>query len=179
MTEKDTKLRGSTFVTVVGWMAILFIGGLAALFAAQEAMLLLLGEDKSNASSASSALWAPEYIREFASHAKLIIPMVLAFLTFLIVVSIGLIRRKRKAYFLFLLFISIGFVWNLVSLFLLLFDSFGQRRDQIGQWAGPESIPEMDNIMMISTVAFEASVAVIFAWLIRRLLSSGIRREFS
>jgi len=170
----------STFVTSLAWIFIV-LSGLSTLMAVvQNAMLYTMGTfNEMPRSTVPGAEHAPAFFRFMLEHVHLF------FLSFLIVsavtlaAAVGLLRRKNWARLLFIGILALGITWNLggIALEQVLFSSMGN--------VSPGTLPEhhaefnqMASTMMVFTTVFAVGLALLFAWLIRRLTSRPIRAEF-
>jgi hypothetical protein len=147
-------MRRSKFVSVVSWVFIV-ISGLGTLVAVlQNVIIESLGAQMGlvfQAGLAPNSSWLTLLV---VSHLKIYFAILLALAVLALVSSIGLLKRKNWARFVFVGLMVFGIIWNLPSLFSSL--------------AAPRA-----------SLLFELGLILILGWIAQRLLSSAVATEFA
>jgi hypothetical protein len=172
----------STFVTVVAW-AFIVLGGFAAFAFLMQGLMVsfvlpteelrALGEGTGKSRSLSA------FGRLFAQYPKLFIAASFGMATLTFVSAIGLLKRRNWARLLMIGLLGIGIAWNLGSV-LAVFGLFSPLSPL------PDSMPAdmRQNFERAARLAFvygavvSVAIAVLFGWIIKRLVSPKIKREF-
>jgi hypothetical protein len=110
----------------------------------------------------------------------------LFFLLFLVVSAatfasaIGLLKRKNWARILFVGIMGLGILWNVVGIvFMALFFQSMPPVSAGAPSAGAGNFEVMWTIMLGFNLLMVAGFVWLFGWIIKRLLSEEVRREFS
>lgn len=173
----------SEFVTVVAWI---FIGlsGLATLMSVVQSfmvgMMMSLGSMQDAMNEAQSRGDVPPMAVFMLGHFRQMIGAFFLLSLITLVASIGLLKRWNWARLLFVGLMALGILANLASLFL-------QRLMLGGMPMLPADMPadfrarfeSMMASMQIVGVIFALGFCVLYGWIIVRLMSANVRREFS
>ena len=96
-----------------------------------------------------------------------------------LVSSIGLLRRKNWARLIVVDIFGLGVIWNLGGIWLR-WQMFSSTQFLLAE--GPAEFTRQIEMMIVAmrvgTTIFAIAVAALLAWLIKRLVSLPIRREF-
>jgi hypothetical protein len=170
----------STFVTALAWVLIA-VSGFGAFISLMQAVMLIFifpSEHFWNAPAPHGVQNIPPLVQFLSSNVQYFFLAFWLLTALTLVSSIGLLRRKNWARLTVVGIFGLGVVWNLGGIWL--------------QWRmfSPTELPakapadftrEMETmmtVMRVATTIFAVAVAVLLAWLIRRLVSPRIRREF-
>lgn len=177
----DTNIQRSTFVTVITWIFIILSGFGALISLLQNIMIHTVF----NTAQFSQVIHSmppkarPIYAFIFA-HIQVIFLSILIVLLIIFISSIGLLKRKNWARIFFIVIMVLGIIWNLTS-FVMQFFVFSFMNGQIASMPNSPDMPDM-HIFMIATAIFSGLIAigfsVLFAWIIRKLISPAIITEF-
>ena len=170
----------STFVTVVAWIFIV-LAGFATLGAIAQnifvALVFPVAEMEAAANQARSE-GAHRYASWMFSHFQVFFLLFLAASASILAAAIGLLMRKNWARLLFVALLALAIAWNVAGLGLILFflSSFG---DLVPVKPGAENLDVMFKVMFAINGVFVVAFIWLFGWIIKRLASEEIRREFS
>ena len=179
----------STFVTVVAWIFIILSGFATFISLLQNLMVGYMPRDMFDSAMQDStfARVMPPAARFMFSHLQLLVLCTFILTGLMLAASIGLLHRRNWARLVFIGLLGLGIVYNLAGLVLQqsmlssmtsqvpfaaasnadsTFRSTAQQFDQM--MAG------FRVVMYVVTIGF----AVLFGWIIAKLLSRPIREEF-
>ncbi len=174
--------KSSDFVTVLAWIFIALTGFATFISLLQNIMIsFFLPLDK-----IPQAMQSPEAQQQIPSVFRFLFMNIQLFLLGFLVVSattlaasIGLLRRKNWARFVFIGLMALGVLWNLAGLVMqqLMFNHF----PQVSPAADPafaQNFSRMMTIMKYATAVLAFGLSALFVWIIRKLVSPSIRAEF-
>jgi hypothetical protein len=178
----STLASRSGFITGLAWTFI-GLGGFATLIAVLQNIMLALAfpvdEMRSVMAEADKTHPMPGVFRFMFDNFRLFFASFLALSALTLVSAIGLLKRKNWARLLFVAIMAIGLLWNLAGLAMPFFMS---------SWlpAMPDTAPadfrDQFDLMWKIMTAFTVLIALVFAglfgWVIKRLVSEDIKREF-
>jgi hypothetical protein len=176
-TQPDPADQRSDFVTVLAWIFIALSGFATMISALQNLMVwLVFPLDRMRELQAEAAAQGmPAIPAALFGHIELWFGGVLAVSAVTLAAAIGLLRRKNWARLLFIAILALMIAFNLVALPM--------------QWMIFDGIPQVEHpelrgfgtmllVMQIFSTILAAGFCVLFGWIIKRLLSPAIRREF-
>jgi hypothetical protein len=171
----------SNFVTVLAWVLIVS-SGLATFISLMQAATLTFVFPRGfwlNSQSPHGGENIPPVLQFLSSHVQYFFLAFWLLAVLSLVSSIGLVRRKNWARLIVIGILGLGVVWNLGGIWLQwqLVSTFNQLPAQ----APPEFTQQMETMMVtlrVGTTVVAFAIAVLFAWLIKRLVSPSIRSEF-
>jgi len=171
----------STFITVLAWLSIIGAAGATLVSLMQAAMYFLIFRDKI---AAVQGHWPgteqmPGLAQFFFSHPEIFIAAFWSLSVLTFIAAIGLLWRKNWARLYFIAVLALGIVWNLASLWLqhlVLSVASTTMRNAPAEFTRQAEV--FETIISIVSVAIAVGTAVLFAWLITRLLSRAVRAEF-
>ncbi len=178
----------SSFVTVVAWIFIIFSGFTTFVSALQNVMIRSMPFERFNAISrdsiANNAI--PAAARFMFAHIQFIVLAFFLLSAFMLTSSVGLLRRQNWARIVFIVLLAVGIVYVLGGLFVQqsfmssMNKSFGAMPVQDSVFrASAAQFGSMFRAMRIIMAIFSLGVAAGFAWIVARLISPGIRAEFT
>jgi hypothetical protein len=171
----------SSFVTVVAWVFIV-CAGFATLIAVMQNIMLALFmpfDVGRMVEQAERTRPMPGAMRFLIENFRLWVAAFLAISLLTLVSAIGLLRRRNWARLTFIGIMVFGVLWNLAGLVLMLV--MPSLMPPLPDTAPRDFGREFDLMMKIIiavNVAIALGVAVLFGWIIKRLGSADIRREF-
>ena len=167
----------STFVTALAWVFIVLAGFATAIAAMQNLMIWVAlppaevraAIEKAPSSPEDSALWI-----WIANHIHWVFAGFLALCAAMLAAAIGLLRRANWARLLFIALLAFGIAWNVVGVAVMFWFFFGggMPMPEGGEWG------VMVFAMTAFNLLFVAAFVALFAWIIKRLASPEVRREF-
>ena len=180
---RGSETRRSSFVTVLAWIFIVLAGFATFISVLQNIMVnMMFPLDQMRAARAASPGMPPMFDFMFDN-------IRLFFLAFLVVSAttcfsaIGLLHRRNWARLMFVGILALGIAWNLGGLVLqqVMLNSMMNFPAVAKQSVPPDFEADMKGMMIVMRI-FSAVVAlafsVLFAWLIKRLLSPSVVAEF-
>ncbi len=171
MVDGDSRqAKATTFVTVLAWSLISFTG-LGAASALLQNVVFNIIPFLLDIQSRGTAAQTPQGF--FALRA--LIALLFAFLTLALVSAIAFLRRKEWARrtFIALFVLAIALHAAAALLFLLGAGLFPPSRH-----VSDAKFDAMAKAMLIPVAVWALGMAVLFGWLIKRLTSPDVRREF-
>ncbi len=179
MNERDAVQPKSTFVTVLAWIFITLAGFATFISIMQNIMITLMFPVK----EVTQSLNSPEIQKNMPASATFMFSNIrLFFFAFLVVSSttlissIGLLKRRNWGRVLFIAIMLLGIAWNI---FTLVFQQFVM--PSMFEMPGPpeSNFKAMMTVMGIFTFFMALGISILFGWIIKRLVSSKIRQEFT
>jgi len=172
----------STFVSVVAWVFIV-LGGFSTLIAVLQNIMIAVVFPRAGMrqamAQADNMQQMPAVFRFLFDNFQLWFAAFLVLSLLTLVSAIGLLRRKNWARLIFIGVMVIGVLWNVGGLVMMFFlaGTFPPMSDQTPQDIR-EQMELMQKIMLVVSSLIGLAVAGLFAWIIKRLVSEDIRREF-
>jgi len=172
----------STFVTVLAWIFIVLSGFATLISLMQNAMLFFMFRDAGFGQAMDKLGHAPNvpaFFFYFARYFYLFFALFLVLSAATLASSIGLLLRRNWGRILFIGLMGIGIAWNLGGLALaaVMMTVVNGFPLPPGNCMGV-ALGGMVIAMMVVNVAIALAFSALFAWIIVRLRSPGIRREF-
>ena len=173
----------SLFVTILAWIFIVLSG--LAIFVAliQNIAIHLLFSSGQLPALPSNPRIQPQLapLAEFlVSHVRWILAGFLCLSVVAFVAAIGLLRRMNWARVAFVALMSLGILWSIAGV-AIQYTILSATMPPVPAYA-PDEFQSHWEWMRTLMMTFSASMALIFTalfgWIIRRLLSQAIRREF-
>ncbi|MGY0505398.1 hypothetical protein [Luteimonas sp. e5] len=168
----------STFVTVVAWIFIILSGFATMISLLQNIMVLTIFRDPMFSNSAPPP-GAPPSAVFMAEHAPLIFFAFLLLSLFMLVSSIGLLRRRNWARLCFIAALGFAILWQIAGL-ALQFSQFSSMREEFSVATlsgGPDMTPFFVAIAAFSVI-IAIGLSVLFGWIMRKLVSPPVVAEF-
>lgn len=176
-------MAGSPFVTVLAWIFIV-LSGLATFVALAQNIMIHVMFPVDPMQGTMGAIQGkqniPAMIEFMSSHVHLLFGAFLALSILILASSIALLRRKNWARILFIVLMGFGIVWNIGGLFLqhaMFTSTFSST--QHSPSAFQAQFDTMVKTMIIVSSAITIGFSILFAWIIKMLVSEGVRMEFS
>lgn len=172
----------SSFVTVLAWVFII-LSGLATLVSLAQNIILNFfvpfDQIQQSVNSVPEGQDMPVMVGFMANHFRWFFGtfFVLSAATF--VSSIALLKRKNWARIFFVFLMGFAIVWNIGGLILQQF--IYASMPSLPPTAPPEiqsQFKSIQTVMSIFSYVMALGFSLLFAWVIKRLISPGIKREF-
>lgn len=182
-TTQDQSSSGrSTFVTVLAWIFIVLAGMSTLVSIAQNVMLQTMFSDPqfNKAMEASNQPQnVPVVARFMFNNFRLIFAafFVLSATTF--VSAIGLLKRWNWARLTFIGIMAFGILWNVFGIVMQI--SVFSSSSDFSVKIPPDQLSQFKTMMTVTIVIgglMALVFSVLFGWIIKRLVSQPIRREF-
>jgi hypothetical protein len=172
----------STFVTVVAWIFIILAGFSTFISMLQNIMIqtMLSTTEMHRAMEMSNQDRNIPLVAQFMfNNIRLFFAAFLVVSASTFVSSVGLLKRKNWARLAFIGIMALGILWNIGGFVMQL--AMFSSMPQIPSGA-PDEFQSRFNAMFIVMAVFSAIMAigfsVLFGWIIKRLVSPEIKREF-
>jgi hypothetical protein len=174
----------STFITVVAWTFIA-ITGFASFIAVLQALMFVFvfpADLFAPPESAKGLEEMPAFFRFMFQHVKWFFVFFWTLSIVTLLCAIGLLRRKNWARLAFVAIMVLGIVWNLSSIWI--------QEQMMSSFPKPPPVQDpraaefhagfetMMTIMRFAMAAFAIAISVLFAWIIKRLVSRSVKTEF-
>lgn len=171
--------KKSTFVNALAWSFIVLAGFATLISILQNIMIsVMFPVDEMNKAfeSAQAQEQMPFFAKFMFSNIRYFFLSFLAISGTTLVSAIGLLKRKNWGRIIFMVILGLGICWNIFSLVLqnLMFTSFpdfphGEINSQFNT---------MMNVMKIFSFVFAVGISYLFGWIIYKLSSFNIKKEF-
>ena len=177
----NTPTVRSTFVTVVAWIFIVLSGFTTLIAILQNIMIAFmfpLAEMQAAANQAKNQPGVPWFASWMFNHFQVFALFFLVVSASALTASIGLLKRQNWARLLFVTLMALGIAWNVAGLVLMLF-FFSSFSDAMpANQPGVEQFDVMFKVMFAFNSLIVVAFCCLFGWIIKRLVSEEIRREF-
>lgn len=179
--DSKPQLR-SSFVTVLAWIFLVITGFATFISVLQNVMITFffpIDEMQAGVPSAKGSENLPAFAQFMFSHMRHFFAAFLVLSATMFVSAIALLKRKDWARIAFVIFLTLGIIWNIGGLFLQ--SAILSSVPQMPSNAPPEfraQFESMATVMLVASSLFAIACSVLFAWLIKRLVSPSIRAEF-
>jgi len=170
----------SKFVTNVAWIFIVLTGFSTLISILQNIMITLMvpaNEIKGALNKPGVAEHMPVMARFMFSHIQLFFFGFFVVSAIMLVSSIGLLKRKNWARLVFITILVLGIIWNVSSLFLQS-AIMPKMPTEVMQQQGAKNLQIIFEIMRVFTAIMAIGMSVLFAWIIKKLVSLNIKQEF-
>ena len=178
MTDTSSGSPRSTFVTAVAWVFVV-LAGFATVIAILQNIMITVMFPKEAMTEAANVKDAPAFARFMFAYPQVFFGVFLAASAIALVSAIGLLKRKNWARLIFIAILVLGIVWNVGGLVVMFFafSSMPPMPDQ----APPDFRDGFDTMWKVM-IGFSVVIALVFAglfgWIIKRLISAEVKREF-
>lgn len=181
-TPNQPQAEHSSFVTALAWVFIVLSAFATLISIAQNVMInAMFSVDPMEAAmhSAKAPQNMPPVAEFMTNHFRIFFGAFLALSVVTLVSSVALLKRKNWARLIFIILMSLGIVWNIGGLFLqqAMFSSMPSPPT-----TAPPEFQAQFNSMAQTMIIFSAIMAIgfsaLFAWIIKRLTSQKVRKEF-
>jgi len=164
----------STFVTVVAWIFIVGAGFSTLISLMQNVMfhVIFKKEEFSQVTQEMPAIAAFMF-----ENMQVFVLLFFVICICMLVSSIGLLKRKNWARLIFIVGLSFGVIWSIGGVAFQMF--FFSSIQEIPQNAQFEEFQIMQSIIQWFTAIFSIVIAGVLVWIIRRLLTDAVKREFN
>jgi hypothetical protein len=181
-----TPAERSDFVTLLAWV---FIGlsGLATLMATFEYMMvnfvMSMGQMQDAMNDAKARGDFPPGAEFMLDHVRQLMAAFFLLSLVTLVASVGLLKRWNWARLLFICLMALGIAWNLAGLFLqrLMMSTVLSSMPMMQPNMPSDFRAQLESMMtgmQVMGAIFALGFSVLFGWIIKRLMSAEIRREF-
>lgn len=171
----------SSFVTVVAWISIVLSAFSTLVSVFQNIMLFTLFRTPGAARAMEAPLppGTPAFLAFMDRHVALVFLGFLVLCVAVLLVSIGLLRRRNWARLCFIGLMVLGAASNLAGL-VVQFGMVSSMRAEFaaaGTQGGLDMGPFLIGMLVVGTI-FAVGFSVLYAWIAKRLMSPAIAAEF-
>lgn len=170
----------SAFVTAVAWVFIV-LSALATLVSIVQNIMIytFFPADQVQASFAQAhqQQQMPPGAMFVFEHIRVLITSILVITSSTLVASIGLLRRHNWARILFVVLLVLGIAWNIGGVFWNWIVFLSMPVSQAPS-AAQTQFKIISKVIMFFSVGTAIGMSLLFGWMIKRLISPAIRREF-
>jgi hypothetical protein len=191
MTGSPVNGNRSNFVTVVAWVFIVFSGFGTLISLLQNLMIAQMHSDERFGPlmrDSSFAQSMPSIQRFMFTHLQAVVFVGLLMAIITLIASIGLLKRRNWARIVFVGLLSLSVVYLIFALVAQqrMFASMNTMFPGDSSAHGPamandpaERMRRMFAVFRVIMYTLEIGMAVVFAWIVAKLVSRPIREEFS
>jgi hypothetical protein len=180
------QVERSDFVTLLAWV---FIGlsGLGTLMGMAQYMMInfmmSIGQMQDAMNAAKARGDFPPAAEFMLGHIRQFIGAYFLLSLITLVASVGLLKRWNWARLVFICLMALGIVWNLAGLVLqrVMMSTMLSSIPMLPPNLPPDFRAEVESMMtgmQVVGAIFALGFCVLFGWIIKRLMSADIRREF-
>lgn len=170
----------SSFVTAVAWVFIALCGFTTFISIMQNVMIntVFPVHEMQKAAAAPGVPEMPAFFRFMMGNVRLFFASFLLVSAAMLGAAVGLLKRKNWARLLFIVILSLGILWNIGGMVLqfTIMQDFPKPAGAPPEFAATFST--MRTVMMVFSALMAIGFSALFGWIIRRLTSVEIRREF-
>jgi len=173
----------SSFVTVVAWIYIALEGVTAFILVLQSVVISFFPfEQMQQVALSQGRIPMPSFFAWIFGHLRMLLALSLLIALIKLIAAVGLLRRRNWARLLFIGILAFSIAWSVAAIVLQQFAMSALVTIPVPRNA-PESFHEVMEGMMLGiravSAVFAVGFAVLFAWMIRKLLSPAIAAEFA
>jgi hypothetical protein len=169
----------STFVTVIAWIFIVLGGFSTVISILQNVMLTTMMPPGGPVAGTRGSENVPPFALFMMENFRLVFAgfMVVSILT--LASAVGLLRRWNWARWVFIGLMALGIAWQLGGTIMMfsMVSSFGPPAAAPAEFRAQHEM--MTRVMVGFTLFMALGFAVLFGWIIKRLMAVEIRREFA
>jgi hypothetical protein len=175
----------SAFVTVVAWIFIALDGMAGFILLLQNILLstvVPLDQIREVMARAHSAGRLPPVFASIFEHVRPFLFLLLVFTLIKLAAAIGLLNRRNWGRLLFIGILALGIVWTVVGIVAQQYIVSAMMTMPRPRNAPPDFeliMQGMMNAIRVVSGVFAVGFAVLYAWMIRKLLSPEIVAEFA
>lgn len=179
MTAIDPGVPRSGFVTAVAWIFIV-LASLATLIAVLQNLMVAAFffagflDEAANGAAQDSRL--PPFAAAMFRYLPLLVLLSLALSGGMLTAAIGLLKRRDWGRKMFIALLSIAILFNVLAVIVSI---------ALVWWiptptgANAQEFRIFMGVMIVFKVLMEVGLSVLFGWIVKRLLSPAVRREFA
>ena len=182
-TKNKIQISRSTFITVLAWIFIIFSGFGTLIAIAQNVMIHTMfpvDQMQEAMHTAKEKQNIPPVAEFMMTHFQLIFGAFLVMSAVTFSSSVALLKRKNWARVIFIYLLGFGIVWNIGGLFLQ--QAFFTSIPPPSSNAPAEfqsQFKSMATTMLVISTVMAIGFSVLFGWIIKRLTSQDIKKEFN
>ncbi len=177
------KANQTSFVTALAWVFICLAGFATLISVLQNVMISTmfpLNKVQEAMSQAQAKEHMPPFFLFMFSHVRLCFAAFLVVSATTLVAAVALLKRKNWARIVFICLMGGGIIWNVAGVVLQQFMLSSLPQFPAGAPAEfGERFQLMFTFMRIFTFVMAAGMSVLFGWIIKRLVSPAVRKEFA
>src|SRR3982751_289041 len=174
----------SVFVTAVAWIFIALDGAASFVLLIQNLLINTLvpfDQLRTGMAQAEGVGRLPPYFAWVFEHIRPVLFVLLIYALLKLVAAIGLLKRQNWARLVFIGILAFGIVWTFAAIGLQQYALTSMLTMRLPPNASRDFEANMQsvmNVMRIVMAIFAIAFAVLYAWMIKKLLSPAIVAEF-
>lgn len=169
----------SGFITGLAWTFIALAGFSTLIAILQNIMLTVMFPEDAFKSAMQDAETMPGWFRFMFEHFRLFFMAFLVVSAVTLISAVGLLKRRNWARLVFIGIMALGVVWNLGGLAMpFMMSSMMPDMPADAHSEFQDNFELMWSVMIAFSVVMALVFAGLFAWIIKRLMSGDIKREF-
>jgi hypothetical protein len=172
----------STFVTVVAWIFIVLSGfGTFMLILESFVLSTVMPHMQASVDAAKARGQVPPSADFMFGHMQAVFGVIILLSVGMLLVSIGLLKRRNWARILFIAIMALGILGGIGSAVLQRY-IFSAMPTSTPDNMPPEfraQFESMMSAMQVVSIVFTIAFSLLYGWIIVRLMSASIRREFT
>ena len=169
-------------MTALAWVFIVLAGFATLISVLQNIMITVMfpaAEMQAATEQAKNDQRVPWFAQFMFQNVRLLFFAFFVLASATLVSAVGLLKRKNWARLLFVALMTLGILWNVAAsiLTIVFFSSMPPVPATAPNEFG-DQFELMSRIMIGFNIVLAAGFTVLFGWIIKRLVSAGIRQEF-
>jgi hypothetical protein len=164
----------SDFVTVLAWIFIVLSGFTTLISGAQNILIRVMLSEAEPATNASESAPLSGLANWMTAHIELLFAGFLVAALVTLITSIALLRRKRWGRVSFIGIMVLAIAWMMVGLPL----QWVMLADMPGAEEADSVVRVIRTVIKVFNTIIALGMTVVFAWIIKKLVSPDVRAEF-
>ena len=176
------ELPRSTFITALAWISIA-MASLATFVSVLQAVMFFTVF--TSARGVTNRDWPgqenlPSLVRYLFTHPELLFGMFWTLSALTLIAGIGLLRRRNWARLYFIAILAFGIFWQASGVWIQR-EIMAVVPPTLKNLRSPfaDEFELAERLMSVGTIVFAVLICILFAWLIKRLVSKAVRVEFT
>jgi len=168
----------SSFINVFAWISIVFSGFGILIGIMQNVMMQSMMKDANFEQALNQIENLPPLMKLMFENFELLAMVSLLITIVLFIASIGLLKRKNWARLFFIVFLIVGIIWTVVGGVMQFSFMDSMMTASTSSQNLPSDFQNMQNTMKIIMGIMIVAIVGLHAYLIKRLSSDEIKKEF-
>jgi len=168
----------SSFINVFAWISIVFSGFGILIGIMQNVMMQSMMKDANFEQALNQNENLPPLMKFMFENFELLVMVSLLITIVLFIASIGLLKRKNWARLFFIVFLMVGIIWTVVMGVMQFSFMDSMMTASTSSQNLPSDFQNMQNTMQIVMGIMIVAIVALYTYLIKRLSSDEIKKEF-
>ena len=170
--------KRSSFVNVFAWISIVFSGFGILIGIMQNVMMQSMMKDANFEQALNQNENLPPLMKFMFENFELLVMVSLLITIVLFIASIGLLKRQNWARLFFIVFLMVGIIWTVVMGVMQFSFMDSMMTASTSSQNLPSDFQNMQNTMQIVMGIMIVAIVALHTYLIKRLSSDEIKKEF-